>query len=187
MDNNIGRKIKELRNSHKMTLKDLSGQTNFSISYLSQVERGAASISVHSLNKIADVLGVELAYFLDVPASHQRCVMRSYEQSVLHMDDSDFIYNRLSHTMEGQEMEPVLVTILPHQEIAGVTPCPHVGEEFVYVLEGILTVFIGNEEYQLYPGDSMHYKSTIPHEWVNYTGKLVRILSVNTPLIFKGK
>ena len=46
LEQHIGKKVKELRTSRKMTLKELSGATDFSISYLSQVERGVSSISV---------------------------------------------------------------------------------------------------------------------------------------------
>jgi quercetin dioxygenase-like cupin family protein len=81
----------------------------------------------------------------------------------------------------------MLISILPTQSREAVTPYSHKGEEFVYVLEGILTVFVGNEEYQLNPGDSIHMSSAIPHEWANFTNKLVKVLCVSSPPIFKQK
>ncbi len=186
LEQHIGKKVKELRTSRKMTLKELSGATDFSISYLSQVERGVSSISVYSLEKVAKVLGVELAYFLEMPNSHQGSVMRSYETEPFYVEESRFIYHRLGNNMEGQQMEPIQVDILPSKE-GRPTACPHEGEEFIYVLEGILTVLIESEEYELYPGDSMHYQATIPHEWVNRTTKMVRIISVNTPTLSNNR
>lgn len=53
------------------------------------------------------------------------------------------------------------------------------GEEFVYVLEGTLTVFLGDEQIEMYPGDTIHYNSEKNnHNWVNYTNKVVKILVV---------
>ena len=55
------------------------------------------------------------------------------------------------------------------------------------VLEGVLTLFIENEQHELFPGDSAHYPSATPHNWANYTSKMVRLLVVGTPNPFLDK
>lgn len=67
MEKEIGKKIKELRISKDLTLKDLSEQTELSIGYLSQLERGLTSPAISSLQSIAQVLGIHLSYFLHYP------------------------------------------------------------------------------------------------------------------------
>ena len=62
MKADIGQKIKELRISKGFTLKELSRRSDLSISFLSQVERGLASIAVTSLEKITYYL-LDLSYF----------------------------------------------------------------------------------------------------------------------------
>ena len=188
MSEKVGSKLKTLRNAKKMTLKELSGAAGFSVSYLSQVERGVSSITINSLGKIARVLDVSTDYFLEPPAIHEGVVMRSYEQSVFTMDGSRFYYSRLSNdTMKERILEPQVVNILPVREGETVEPACHAGEEFVYVLEGILTLYLGKEQILLNPGDSAHYDSTMPHEWVNHTTRMVRILVVSTPALFQQK
>ena len=59
----IGKILKELRKERKLTLKDLAEQTNVSISFLSQVERGKSSVTLESLKKIADALTVNPTVF----------------------------------------------------------------------------------------------------------------------------
>ncbi len=39
----------------------------------------------------------------------------------------------------------------------------HNGEEFVFVLEGVVSLTIGKETYDLEPGDSAYYLSTTSH------------------------
>jgi quercetin dioxygenase-like cupin family protein len=39
----------------------------------------------------------------------------------------------------------------------------HDGEEFIYVLEGIVSLDIGGEHFNLASGDSAYYLSTTPH------------------------
>lgn len=181
----IGKKIKELRLANELTLKDLSEKADLSIGYISQVERGIASIAVTSLEKIAEVLGVDLAFFFALPQKHETSVMRSYEHQVFSVEESRY-YFRLANDIEGTILEPMLISLLPNQTMDDITPYSHKGEEFVYILEGVLTVFAGGEKYQLNPGDSMHMLSSVPHEWANFTNKLVKVLCVSTPSIFKA-
>jgi uncharacterized cupin superfamily protein len=70
---------------------------------------------------------------------------------------------------------------LPLDSDEPIAPYPHAGEEFVHVLEGTLTLFLNDERQELFPGDSAHYPSTIPHNWANYTNKMVRLLVVSQP------
>ena len=39
----------------------------------------------------------------------------------------------------------------------------HDGEEFIYVLDGNAVVKIGDDKFDLEPGDSVYYLSTTPH------------------------
>nr|WP_148137760.1 XRE family transcriptional regulator [Candidatus Formimonas warabiya] len=185
MKKEVGQKIKELRLAKELTLKDLSEKADLSIGFLSQVERGMASIAVTSLEKIAQVLDVDLAFFFTLPQKHETNIMRSYEQEVFSVEESRFYY-RLASDVEGKVLEPMLINLLPNQSREEISPYSHKGEEFVYVLEGVLTVFMGEEEYRLNPGDSIHMFSSVPHEWANFTNKLVKVLCVSTPVIFKG-
>lgn len=188
MGEKVGVKLKGLRKAKKVTLKELSAETGLSVSYLSQVERGVSSLSINSLGRIAQALGVSTDYFLDPPEIHEDSVMRSYEQSVFTVDSSKFYYSRLSNdTMEERVLEPELVNILPLREGEPVQPACHAGEEFVYVLDGMLTLYLGKERILLNPGDSAHYDSGVPHEWINHTTRMLRILAVSTPALFRQK
>lgn len=59
----IGEKIKALRTSQNLTLKQLGEMTNLSTGFLSQMERGLSSIAIDTLETIAGVLGVSLGSF----------------------------------------------------------------------------------------------------------------------------
>lgn len=183
MHKEIGEKINELRSSKGMTLKELSERTNLSASFISQAERGLTSITINTLKKIAEALDVELNYFFTPPKSNPSVVIRSYEQEVFRIDESKFIYYSLGSELPNRQMDPMLVTILPGQTREEIVYSEHAGEEFVYVLEGIFTLMLEDKEYTLYPGDSIHISSTSPHDWVNLTNKLVKILVVCTPSV----
>jgi uncharacterized cupin superfamily protein len=61
----------------------------------------------------------------------------------------------------------------------------HEGEEFVYVLDGAVTFWLGErEQYRLQPGDALTFPSTLPHRWRNRAGGETRLLWINTPPTF---
>ncbi|AWZ49416.1 helix-turn-helix domain-containing protein [Hathewaya limosa] len=187
MTGDIGSKIKELRNNRKLTLKELSAQTNLSIGFLSQLERGLTTIAIDSLEKIATVLGVDLSYFFNIPRENKGSILRSYEKEVFQIVQSKFIVYHLSNDIENRDLLPRIYEILPEEGTENLTSYQHDGEEFVYVLEGILTLYLDNTKYELYPGDSSHYESKFIHNWANHTNKIVKILTVHTPNAFKNK
>ncbi|SCY00721.1 helix-turn-helix domain-containing protein [Alkaliphilus peptidifermentans] len=185
MDKELGIKIKTLRTSKNFTLKDLSEKTNLSIGYISQLERGLTSAAISTLNNIAKVLEVDLSYFFSVYKEDNKRIIRSYEQKVTLVRDPLYIYYSLANRGECKDFTPALVNLLPTIDASEETlPYSHDGEEFIYVLEGILTLFIGDVRHDLYPGDSYHISSNTPHNWCNYTSKLVKILTINSKYNF---
>jgi transcriptional regulator with XRE-family HTH domain len=174
---NIGKLIKALRVGQKKTLKQLSEKTELSISFLSQVERGKSSVTLESLKKIAEALDVSPSYFFASETAQSKPVLRRGGHAPARFRQSSFIYEDLSKDIANPVMEPILVTLQPDGEKG--TPFAHKGQEFVYVLEGVLTLLLGDEEHDLYPGDSIHMESSTPHNWFNRTREPVRFLCVN--------
>ena len=181
MNNDIGKKVKELRTHKKLTLKDLSELTTLSTGFLSQLERGLTNIATDSLQKIAQAFDVDLAYFFVSPSKTRNAILRSYEKEVFQVVNSRFIHYHLTNDFPGRTLLPRMIELLPINSDEDLSPYAHDGEEFIYVLEGTLTLFINNEQAELFPGDSAHYSSAIIHNWANYTSKMVRLLVVSSP------
>lgn len=180
MNKVIGSRIKDLRINKKMTLKELSEKTDLSTGFLSQLERGLTSVATDSLLSIADALEVDLSYFLlGTIKKREGFIKKSYERDTYKKDNSNYINYVLSNNIMGKELLPRLIDILPFTENE-IQEYNHEGEEFVYVLEGIITLFINGIEYILYPGDTAHFDGGINHYYANNTNKMAKILIVNT-------
>ena len=181
----VGAKIKALRINKKYTLKDLSALSGLSTGFLSQLERGVSSIAIDSLAKIADILGVSLSsFFEDNYTDNESMVCRRYESKFTQISPQVLQYI-LSKNEKKYDMMPRIFELMPITNTDKPEMYNHIGEEFIYVLEGVITVFVDNNEYELYPGDSMQIDSTLPHNWINKTNNVVKILSINTPNPFK--
>lgn len=59
----IGARIKELRRSKEMTQNDLATQCNFEKASMSRIEAGKTNVTILTLRKISNALGVEITEF----------------------------------------------------------------------------------------------------------------------------
>jgi len=184
---NIGEKIKELRIKKGMTLRNLGEAVDLSAGFLSQLERGLTTISVDVLQRISVELGVEFTYFFhEVKIKDKKnVVMRGYEKEVYELVNSQFVYYHLSNNLTNKHMLPRMIDIFPNEKQERLKGYSHEGEEFIYVLEGILTLVLSDREEILYPGDSAHYSSQSLHNWGNNTSKKTRIIAIGTPNSYK--
>jgi quercetin dioxygenase-like cupin family protein len=57
----------------------------------------------------------------------------------------------------------------------------HDGSEFIYVLEGVLTVLHGSEEYTLKAGDSVYFDASEPHSYRGSSRQPARAIVVTAP------
>ncbi len=59
----IGKRLKELRNGKKLTLKQFAERADLSVSLVSQIERAECAASISTLSKIVTVLNISLEEF----------------------------------------------------------------------------------------------------------------------------
>jgi len=181
MLNEISQKIKSLRKQQDLTLKDLGQKSGLSVSFLSQVENGSTSLAIVSLKKIADALNVPIAYFFNEYEEHNY-VVKSEDHKTFKIEGTPSEFVRVSGDFPNRTMETIIVTLMP--ESAHGSIMTHPGEEFVYVLEGVVIVTIDKKEYLLKAGDSIHYPSTTPHVWQNPLKQEAKVISTTSHRIF---
>ena len=179
LGNMIGKKLKEIRTSRKLTLQDVSDLSGLSVGYLSQLERGKSSIAINHLGKLADCLSVDVSYFISEEGRSESPVMKSYENEVLYIESELSIQYRITNNINNKSMLPKIDILMPGFSTEGVHF--HSGEEFIYILEGVLTVELNGKTYSLYPGDTAHYDAHKIHRWENNTNKSVKVLILSTP------
>ncbi|WP_336824601.1 cupin domain-containing protein [Sporosarcina sp. USHLN248] len=172
--NHLGNKIKRIRTKRSMTLKELAEKTGFSISFLSQLERGKSSATLESLKKISIAFGVNPSYFFEENESSDDQT-NSFDQR---MEEHNIYYKDLGTMVRRRDFAPLLVILKPGQTEGNLIT--HRGQEFIYVIEGTLTIRLEDEIYTLLPDESIMLDSTRPHYWYNYTEKDVKFLCVSS-------
>ncbi|MBE1556703.1 helix-turn-helix domain-containing protein [Sporosarcina limicola] len=178
MNDKIGDSIKELRLNKRMTLSEVSKKSGLSISFLSQVERFKSSVTLTSLKKISEALDVNLSYFFHTNVDQSPSITRNKEREEHNYQDMNFKFSNLLGNFQNPVFEPIIATLLPGEKQR--KPYSHKGQEFLYVLEGTLTVILDDNEHLLHLGDSLHIDSTTPHTWFNASEKPAKLLIVAT-------
>lgn len=174
----LGEKIKEIRLSKGMTIKDVTDKAKITRSLLSQIENNKANPSINSLMAIAQAINVPIASFFDEDRQHITPVVKAGERKVL-QTKSGVTYHLLTPDVGKHRIE-FLYNVF---EEGGSTDkmYKHIGEECGIVLQGKLKVDYGDKEYILEKGDSIIIDSSKPHKLTNiHKGKTVAIW-VDTP------
>ncbi|MBZ4683835.1 MAG: hypothetical protein PWP46_1229 [Fusobacteriaceae bacterium] len=180
----LGEKIKKIRNEKGFSLRDLASQVDLSASFLSQIEQGKASPSIENLKKIATSLDVRVSYLIeDEEVKKDTVLTRKKDRDTVESIDSNTKISLLASGNIDKDMEPILYEIGPYGE-SGRESYQHPGEEFVFVLEGKLDVYINDKCYSLEEGDSLYFKSNQKHKFKNETNKTCKVMWVVTPPTF---
>jgi XRE family transcriptional regulator, regulator of sulfur utilization len=174
----VGAWVRRLRTEQRMSLRTLAGRTDFSPSFISQVENGVVSPSIASMEKIASALGVTLGGFFAATAEGEpSLIVRAGDRLQMSSLWSQGRIEALS-PMLGCRQEPVLIT-LDHGGRSAKHPCPHNSEEFAFVLEGEPTLTLGPEDHLLGPGDAVTIRAQELRRWENRGNSIVRVLIVS--------
>jgi transcriptional regulator with XRE-family HTH domain len=178
----LGRRVRSLREARGMSLRQLGASSGLSASFLSGIERGASSPSISSLASLAEALGVTLSDLFLV-AERPAQVVRERERIAFRLADAPVEYVRLAAALRDRSIEPMIVTLPPRfapQEAVFI----HKGEEFGMVLSGVLNIVVGGQSHELSSGDTIHFRSDVPHSWSNCADQPVVMLWVTTPRLF---
>lgn len=162
------------RHRLSMTLQQLSALSGVSVGYLSQVERGNATPTLGTLTQIAIALEVDAEYFVRTPRAVDS-LTRGDTRPKFAVAGSSIEYEQIGAERVGHELTSYVMNVPPGYESEVVH---HVGEEIIYILEGQISQMVGEREYLMGVGDSLHYLGTTPHCWSNKTDQLARILWV---------
>jgi transcriptional regulator with XRE-family HTH domain len=174
-------KIKELRMKKGLTLKELSDKSELSVSFLSQIERGTSSLAINSLKKISDAFEVNITYFFETPKK-DKYVVKVEDRKPYEVKGLESQYTRLNGEFPNRSLAPFIIKLKPNQKRNNTFHFP--GEEFYYVLEGAVVFRVGEEDYFLREGDSIHFPSDLPHYGENPLDQETVLLCCITPVIF---
>ena len=183
-DYEIGAKIRALRLKKKIGLVDLGKHTGLSPALLSKIERGRLFPTLPTLLRIALVFGVGLEFFF--AGARERplvAVTRTSERVELPeragAREAAYRFASLNYPATERRFNCYLAEFFPVAP-EKLRPHDHAGVEFIYVIDGVLTVRIQEEEQALGAGDALYFDATVPHAYRRSGGRKCRAVVVTT-------
>lgn len=174
----LGRRIRKLRKMQERTLDSLAQEIGLTKGYLSKVETGRQTPPLATLSKLAKALGTDLAGLVENEGAAQPepgysgvSVVRADERRNVVRGATSFGYDyqSLVQTAAGKHMSPFLFTF-PSQILKEVF-FEHGGEEMIFVLSGVVEFEVGNETFELMPGDCIYFDPRQRHRGRGKSGE----------------
>jgi transcriptional regulator with XRE-family HTH domain len=177
----IGERLKRLRMINSLTQEELASRADLTKGYISQLENDATSPSIATLKDIIDVFGVSMQEFFSETVDAE--IVFGKDSRVQASDDDDGIkVELLVPGAQNREMDPVLVTLVPGEEMKE-QPF-HEGEEFGYVLLGKVQLKLDEKIYTIRKDECFYFTSDKKHAVKNIGRGAAKILWVVTPPTF---
>jgi transcriptional regulator with XRE-family HTH domain len=158
--------VRQRRLGARLSVRALAAATDFSPSFVSQVELGQASPSIGSLQKIAEALGTSLGQLFEDDRRGATPVVRKGERLRVESAWSQARLESLVAPRPGGAFEAVLVT-LRRGGRSGKRPQASAREELAFVLRGTLRLEIGAKLERLGPGDAVTLPAGQPRLFAN--------------------
>ena len=177
----VGARVKALRESSGMSLRDLSERSGVSAPMLSQVERGETSPTLTVAARIAAGLELRLSQLLRLDEQGAVTIMRAGRRRRGGNPRRGHRYEVLTSPQPGQRAELSRHTLAPGGS-TGAPDDPPIHEpgsrETALVAEGRIVLVCDGARHELQEGDTVTFDADLPHHFENPTAAEASFLAV---------
>jgi transcriptional regulator with XRE-family HTH domain len=175
----VGTRLRTLRRSRRLTLREIAVRAGLSESFLSQLERDQTGATVQSLQRIAQALGVEVSDLFSLQDTHRPRVIRRDDRQAVAWGK---LGRKALLTPKPFEFLEVVAAELEPGGSTGDKPYTHGdSEELFLVVSGRVELELDGDVTVLEPGDCAHYRSSTPHRVANAGPTTAEVLYVIGP------
>src|ERR1700756_1774953 len=180
-DGALGPRIRALRESMSLSLRDLALRSGVSAPMLSQVERGETSPTLQVAERIAAGLELRLSQLLRIDEDGAVAVVRASERRKGPAGAKGHSYEILTPPLPGQRAE-LSRHVLAAGAATGGPGDPPMHEpgsrETALVESGAVVLACDGEEFELSAGDCVTFDADIPHHFENQGSEEAVLLAV---------
>ena len=166
--NLVGNRIREMRARRKITQQQLADSASIPRATLATIEKDESNPSLAAVYKIAVALNCTIDDLLE--KQHNRVeVIRRENMGRSESGDGNYRATTVS-PLGNPAYSQQTFTLAPASTYVG-KPHPPGSEEYLYILDGELTLEVAGEQIPLTEGDSAHFRGNINHSYHN-TGNM---------------
>jgi transcriptional regulator with XRE-family HTH domain len=170
----LGGKVANARAERGWSLQQLADRSGLSPAAIHKIEKSGMTPTIASLMKLAAALGKSVSYFIAEseplrPVTH----IKRAERQRLFTSKQGLTLENISGRYGPFFVAGAEAFVEPRAD-SGPEPMSHPGEELVVILEGSMRFVVGEQPFELAEGDSLHFRTTLPHSWANPSDKPAR-------------
>ena len=175
--NKIGQKIAALRRAQGLSLQQLAVKSDVSAASIHKIERSGMVPTITTILKRGTALGVPVSYFVNEDESDPEPVhfTGANKRRGIFTPHKGLSLEGITGSYRQFNAAAAVASISP-KATCGRKLLKHAGEELVYVTSGEVLFHVGNQDFQLKPGDSLHFSGEIPHHWENTTDTAAELI-----------
>lgn len=162
----IGRRIKKVREHHHLTLKNVEAKAGISATHISEIERGKTSPTIGALIRIAEALGKDPAYFIEDKELKDVSFISLEDRKTIPLRRADGFIEMLTDSIPSGKINAQLITLEPSKS-GKIELHEHNCDEAVLILKGSVKFQVDDKLYELADGDSIYYVASQRHGYVN--------------------
>lgn len=156
-DTVVGQRVRRLRENCRLSVRELAAKVGVSASFIYQLEQGKVSPSFSTLKAISQTLGANMSVLVGDALPEEWEVVRQNRRKRYVTSNPHFRAELLTFMgPRNKRMQPVVFSLEPGAEQEGFIYA-HDREDFVFVHQGRLEVFLDNRSYVLEAGDAAYF------------------------------
>jgi len=179
----LGLRVRELRKAKGWTLEQAAVQAGLARSTLSKIENGQMSPTYEALKKLAEGLSISVPQLFTAPSKAQvsgRMTTTKAGEGQGHAT-ATYEHELLAAQMTRKQMLPYRARIRARDVAEFNGWVRHDGEEFLYVLTGVVRLYTEfYEPVDLRRGDSAYYDASMGHNVISLSDEDATILWVTS-------
>ncbi|WP_394691088.1 helix-turn-helix domain-containing protein [Hoeflea sp.] len=158
LNDRLAERLKQIRTDRGWSLQELADVSGVSRSALSRVETGEVSPTAETLGALSGAYLMTISQLLAPVEAPFQPLVQADEQSQWHDEENGFLRKVVSPPAGGLSAEVIRCTLEPYQIISYAGPSKPGHEHHLVMLEGALTVTLGEAVHQLQAGDCLRYQ-----------------------------
>ena len=184
LSRNLAQNMASLRGAKNLSQTDLAKKAEIPRSTITNLETGDGNPSLHNLARIAKALRVSLAELISEPRAE--CYLLKKDSLAAKASDRGnvTVYSLLPDPIPGFELERLEIKTSGWR--AGT---PHLAgtKEYLYGLQGEITVYVAGDRFVVGPGDTLAFPGDQAHSYRNHGGDDAAAVSVVAMVPHKRK
>lgn len=175
----IALRISELRELSEISQEEMADHLKIPVEIYNQYEEGISDIPASILYEIANKLNVDMGLLLTGEETRMHIFAVTRKGKGVRVERrKQYKYENLAEKFIHKKAEPFVVTVEPRADGEKPSTNSHPGQEFNYVIEGSLKLYIHENEIVLGEGDSVFFDSTYEHAMEALNNKTAKFLAI---------